>query len=114
MPKGHKRAVVVVSDEAKAYRNLVGWEARQQGLRKPVHGLVALTIRLIPANRVCMDLDNALKVVIDALKGIAYIDDAQVRRIVAERADPDGSARLEIEIADFQPTPPPLFAEVAA
>jgi crossover junction endodeoxyribonuclease RusA len=113
VPRGYKRALVVVSDEAKAYIREVGLEAKRQGLRKPATGLVSLIVRLIPANRVCMDLDNALKVVIDALKGIAYADDADVFKIVAERADPDGHARLEIEIDAYLPAPPPLFADAA-
>ena len=42
-------------------------------------------ITLTPKNGICMDLDNALKVSIDALKGIAYADDSQVRKITAQR-----------------------------
>lgn len=60
-----------------------------------------------------MDLDNALKVSIDALKGIVFADDSQVYRIVAERADPDpaGGARLEVEIL---PLVMPTALEAAA
>lgn len=97
VPRGHKRAIVVVSDEAKAYKAECGWIAKHAGA-KPASGAVEMRIRLVPKNKVCMDLDNALKVTIDALKGIVYADDAQVYRIVAERADPDGKARLEVEI----------------
>jgi len=45
-----------------------------------------------------LDLDNALKVTIDALKGIAYVDDAQVWRLSAERMEPDGEARIEVSV----------------
>jgi crossover junction endodeoxyribonuclease RusA len=79
VPRGHKRALVVVSDEAKAYIREVGLEAKRQGLRKPATGLVSLTVRLIPANRVCMDLDNALKVVIDALRGMTAVPASRSR-----------------------------------
>jgi crossover junction endodeoxyribonuclease RusA len=66
-------------------------------------GQIELRIRLVPKNRVCMDLDNALKVTIDALKTIVYADDAQVYRIIAERAEPDPSgARLEVEAAEIR------------
>ena len=97
VPRGHKRAIVVVSDEARAYKQECAWRAKHAGAR-PMTGTVELRVKLVPANRVCMDLDNALKVTIDALKGVVYADDAQVYRIVAERADPDGRARLEVEI----------------
>lgn len=92
------RAVTFVSEEAKAYKQECGWRAKAAGC-KPASGLIELRIALVPKNRVCMDLDNALKVTIDALKGIVYGDDAQVFRIVAERRDPDPTgARLEVEI----------------
>lgn len=91
------RALTFVSDEAKAYKTECAWRAKAAGL-KPLAGPMELRVRLVPANRVCMDLDNALKVTIDAMKGIAYGDDAQVYRIVAERGDPDGKARLEVEV----------------
>ena len=93
------RALTFVSEEAKAYKAECGWRAKAAGCRVPAQGAVELRITLIPKNRVCMDLDNALKVTIDALKGIVYADDAQVYRIVAERRDPDpAGARLEVEI----------------
>jgi crossover junction endodeoxyribonuclease RusA len=37
----------------------------------------------------CIDLDNANKVLLDALKGIAFEDDRWVRRLQAERMEPD-------------------------
>lgn len=104
--KKQQRAITFVSKEAEAYKLECGWRAKQAGFRVPLVGAVELRIRLVPKNRVCMDLDNALKVTIDALKGIVYADDAQVYRIVAERADPDpAGARLEVEaVSLFIPT----------
>lgn len=99
--KKQQRAITFVSDEAKAYKEECGWRAKAAGF-KPAGGLVELRVRLVPKNRVCMDLDNALKVTIDALKGIVYADDAQVYRIVAERADADPTgARLEVEVVPY-------------
>lgn len=109
VPRGHKRAIVIVSDEAKAYKSEVGWMAKSQGVMKPLLNLVELRLRLVPANGICMDLDNALKVTIDALKGIAYADDKQVWRIVADRGEADGKARLEVEILELVPGHPALF-----
>ena len=92
------RALTFVSEEAKAFKQECAWRAKAAGCR-PASGLVELRVLLVPKNRVCMDLDNALKVTIDALKGIVYADDAQVFKIVAERRDPDPTgARLEVEI----------------
>lgn len=97
----HKpKAVTVPSDEAKAFKEEAGWRAKAAGIRQALTGPIEVRFLLIPANRVCMDLDNALKVSIDALKGILFEDDSQVYKIVAERADPDpvGGARLEVEV----------------
>lgn len=107
------KAVTVPTSEAKAFKEEAGWRAKAAGIRAPLTGPVEVRFRLVPANRVCMDLDNALKVSIDALKGIVFDDDSQVYRIVAERADPDpaGGARLEVEVL---PLVMPLALEAAA
>lgn len=44
----------------------------------------------------CIDLDNALKVAIDALQGVAYVNDKQVRKIHIERGLPIDGGALEI------------------
>jgi len=93
------RGRTFVSSEAKAYKQAVALIARNAGLYEPaLISAVALDVRLIPKSGVCMDLDNALKVTIDALNGIAYEDDSQVRKIVAQRMPPDGVGRLLVEV----------------
>lgn len=44
------------------------------------------------------DLDNTLKVLLDALRGIAYVDDSQVVRIEASRFDDPANPRVEVEV----------------
>jgi len=112
VPKGWKRAIVVLTPEAKAYKEQVGWMAKEQGVRKLLTGPVEIRLMLVPKNRVCMDLSNCWKVAEDALNGIVYGDDAQVFKIIAERADPDPTgARLEVEIL---PLALPMALEQAA
>ncbi len=116
MPRGFKAPVTVLSSEAKAYKDEVGWLAKSAGIRKPIPGRVAVSYVLYPkrpqdwAKRAekdplgwddtvqCIDLDNAQKVLMDALKGVVIDDDKWVRRIQAERAEPDGEARLVVTI----------------
>lgn len=106
VPRGGTRAIVVVSDEAKAYKREVMKLAMAAGVR-PVQGRVALAVRMYPARPLdwakraqknpdgwddgvrSIDLDNCLKVLLDALKNIAFDDDAWVRKIDAERMEPD-------------------------
>ena len=112
MPKGGGRpmSMTYVTPEAKAYKREVGWLCKAAGIRGPIKSKVALSFRLVPANGVCMDLDNCLKVAIDSLKDIAFLDDSQVYKITAERHMPDGRARLEVVIEEYVPPPAGLFA----
>ena len=118
VPRGHSRAIVTLSDEAKAYKQRVQYLAVAAGLRQPFNRRVQIGIRLFPARPQdyakraakdpmgwddsvqCIDLDNANKVLLDALKGIAVVDDGwPVRRIVSERMEPDEhGARVELTI----------------
>ena len=91
------RAVVTVSSEAKAYKQEVGLIALQARMRV-MEGPVALNVTLVPKNGTVMDLDNCLKVTLDALKGIAYADDKQVRKIVAQYAPADGKGGLLVSV----------------
>ena len=124
MPKGFKAPVTVCSSEAKAYKQQVGWLAKAAGIRSPIPGRVAVSYTLYPkrpqdwAKRaskdpaawddsvLCIDLDNAQKVLFDALKGVVIEDDKWVRRIEAERAEPDGEARLVVRIWPLAATSP--------
>lgn len=121
-----------VSAEAKAYKQEVGWLLRAAGVRQPIAGRVAVAYTLYPHRPQdwktrqrklgatwddsvqCIDLDNAQKVLLDALKGLAFEDDAWVRRITAERAEPDGEARVVVTITPIVVAQPQvgLFAEV--
>ncbi|MGN6314625.1 MAG: RusA family crossover junction endodeoxyribonuclease [Rhodanobacteraceae bacterium] len=123
-----KHITIVPTKEAKAYKAEVAWRAKAAGVQ-PVTGRVALTVRMYPqrpqdwAKRAArnpdswdddvrsIDLDNALKVLLDALKGVAFDDDKWVRRIDAERCEPDGEARVEVTVTPIVSAPiaPALF-----
>lgn len=110
------RAMTYVSAEAKAFKEQVGWLAKQAGVRAPITGRVAISYILHPhcpqdAHRrmkrdpygwddtvQCIDLDNAQKVLLDALKGVAIEDDKWVRRISAARGMPVDGGRLVVTI----------------
>jgi crossover junction endodeoxyribonuclease RusA len=116
VPRGHSRAIVTLSSEAKAYKQEVAWMAKQAGMRHPLQGRVAVDVLLYPqrpldwARRAardpanwddtvqCIDLDNARKVLYDALKGIAFEDDKWVREDSGRRMEPDGEARVVVTV----------------
>lgn len=108
---------IVPTKEAKAYRAEVGALAKAAGCKTAIAGRVAIGVQLYPhrpldfakRQRVhgqawddtvqCIDLDNANKVLLDALKGVVIEDDKWVRRIVAERMEPDDKgARVVVTI----------------
>ncbi|ENS9381990.1 RusA family crossover junction endodeoxyribonuclease [Neisseria gonorrhoeae] len=99
----------VRSAEAAAYRETVRRIAQGAGAM-PSEGAVAVYVRLIPkankdggANKTVIDLDNALKVALDALQGVAYHNDRQVRRIAADYADePVAGGGLAVEVGELE------------
>jgi crossover junction endodeoxyribonuclease RusA len=110
---------VVRSAKASAYKSQVAWIAKAAGV-KPLTGRLAVHIALYPqrpldaaqreeklgkawADRVrCLDLDNARKVLYDALNGIAYLDDKWIWKDSAERMEPDGEARVVVTITKLE------------
>lgn len=125
-------AITYVTEDAKAYKAAVGHLAKAAGIRAPSTGRVGLYIKLFPhrpqdwAKRArkdpytwddtvqCIDLGNCEKVLSDALNGIAWVDDKQIRRTLLERMEPDEKgARLEVAI-EYLAAAPSLFGEAAA
>lgn len=110
---------IVPTKEAKAYKAAVLMTAADSGVAGPIHGRVAINVQLYPnrpqdyAKRMrthgdqwddtvmCIDLDNANKVLLDALKGVAIDDDKWVRSITSERMEPDGEARVVVTIKPY-------------
>ena len=83
------RNTLHLSAEARAYKQQAGWIAKKAGVR-PLTGWMSVDITLLPrltkegkASRTRLDLDNALKVAIDALNGICWQDDRQIVAISA-------------------------------
>lgn len=86
-----------ISAEAQQYRETVAMRMALEARRKPYTAFVEVGIYLHPKKpkrwRVgapvrSVDLDNALKVLIDALQGYVYENDSQIYRIIAERREP--------------------------
>jgi crossover junction endodeoxyribonuclease RusA len=96
---------MVVSAEASQYKQHVAllWASQSQ----PFHvGPVEVSILLHPklttkgeASRTRIDLDNCIKVAIDALNGVAFADDKQVRKLVAEIAEPVEGGALSVRVS---------------
>lgn len=102
-----KHITIVPTKEAKQYRKDVAGRCAAHGITRVVKGRVAIDIKLFPHRPLdwqkrmrlhgeawddtvqCIDIDNANKVLLDALKGVAIEDDKWVRRLVSQRMEPD-------------------------
>lgn len=116
-----KIAMTYVSAEAKAFKADVARCLIAAGCVKPYPGRVEVRISMYPhrpqdwQKRMrtlgadwddgvrSIDLDNSIKVTLDAMKGIAFIDDVWVRRIYAERMEPDsGGGRVVVTVTQIE------------
>lgn len=113
------RSVTAPSDEARAYKSLCGWIAKQAGMKHPTDKPIEIkSITLCPrmnkdgsASGTVLDLGNCWKVVEDALQGVVYVNDKQIKRIRnVEYGEPTEKGALIVEIEEFVPTLPPIFA----
>lgn len=104
----NNRVVHQKSKELLAWRQLVGLHARQAGctvLTGPVGLSLVFTLekpktvrRIMPT--VPPDLDKQVRSILDALTGVAYVDDAQVCEISAAKAY--GSPGVWIELWEIK------------
>lgn len=113
------RTMIVPTDEAKAFKEDIGWRVKAYGVRAPLQGRLSVDIRVYPARPQdwakrtardplewdtdvrCIDIDNARKVFFDAFNGVLWGDDAQVWRDSAERMEPAGDAQAEVTVSRY-------------
>lgn len=95
---------VVHSTEARKYREDVAAKARKKEVQ-PLAGPVSVHVALCPeltkkgeTSKTRLDLDNCLKVALDALQGIAFSNDKQVVKLVAELGPAQIGGALLVEV----------------
>lgn len=87
----YARNRVMTSPEARAYKDAVRLLTRIDMISGPV----AVNVSVYrPAKR--GDLDNYLKIMLDALQGVLYEDDRQITEIHAFRYDDKDNPRVEL------------------
>ena len=90
------RGRAVVSPAARQYKADIALLARAAGV-EPLAGPVIVHVHVHRARR-AGDLDNWLKVLSDALQGVAYQDDNQIVEWHAYRHDDKTNPRMEVEV----------------
>ena len=86
----------LISEEGREYKRTV---AILGCALSPMRGLVSLAYFVYRPRR-SGDLDNYLKGLLDALKGVAFIDDAQVVEIHGYLRDDKANPRVNVIIQD--------------
>lgn len=93
---------MVLSDEARAYKTAVALRyARQQ----PFAGPVSVTLAWY-RERKSGDLDKRIGIALDAMQGVFYQNDNQITELTARRFEDKGNPRLEVWIAELNPSFP--------
>lgn len=93
----------LISTEGRNYKRTASMMALAAGIR-PLSGDVTLTIMLYrPMKR--GDASNRIKALEDSLSGVAYHDDAQVRRLVVERFEDKANPRAVVTIEPYLEQP---------
>ncbi len=90
-----------ISQEGKAFKERLGWMARAKKVECTDQPVELVFIWYCKKGCRGGDIDNRLKVILDALEGIVYKNDKQVVKITAQKvlnAGVDG-ARIEVVIS---------------
>jgi crossover junction endodeoxyribonuclease RusA len=96
----HNRGRTHRSKEAVDYINHVGNLCVVHKVR-PTAESVCVTLRVFrPAKR--GDLDNTAKVLLDALRGYAYLDDKQIVELHSYRHDDKSAPRVEVSVQEVK------------
>lgn len=117
---------VLPTKEGKKWRAEAVAMCLAQGVRKPITGRVHVDVKLYPHRPLdwqtrqrklgaqwddgvmCIDIDNANKVLLDAMKGVVIDDDKWIRRLTAERMEPDGEARVVVTVTAIATAQPQM------
>ena len=97
--------VIHHSDEYKEFKEATAQLARRYGLCEPIHGQVMVAITYHPKGRKKetekplrrLDCDAHIKPTLDALIGVAYLDDYQVVEVTCKLAEPTEKGALIVE-----------------
>lgn len=90
------RGRMVVSAEARAYKEQAAWLAKAGGAQL-LDGALCLSVDIF-RQRKAGDLDNKLKVILDSLQGVFYANDSQIVEIHARLFDDKKNPRAVVSV----------------
>jgi Holliday junction resolvase RusA-like endonuclease len=87
-----------LTDEGKQFKAAAAEAAHFSFLRPACGGCVSVSLTVFRPRRTG-DIDATLKLTLDALNGVIYRDDKQVRRLVVDLDDDKSNPRVEVVVA---------------
>jgi Holliday junction resolvase RusA-like endonuclease len=78
------------------------WQAKSQYRGKPIKGDIILRVSLYFGTKIKCDIDNFNKIVYDALTGIVWEDDSQIKTVMTTKYYDKKSPRIELEISTLK------------
>lgn len=98
-----RTAYVYTPPETVAYQEFVRMCALTR-FRKPIEGPVGMRIALYFAGKRTPDLTNVVKAIEDGMTGVAYMDDGQVKCLIAEmkQVESRSEERAEVEVWELE------------
>lgn len=93
-----------MTPEGKALKEQYQWEAKSQWKGKPLAGDIEVSITLYFGTKRKADLDNFNKLSLDALTGVAYLDDSQIAKLHLFRDHDAANPRIVIEVVQQRET----------
>ena len=89
---------IVVTSEARNYKQQVFYKLAH--LTEPLRKDIAVNVTIFRAYK-RGDLDNFLKIMLDALQGIIYLNDSQITEIHAFRDDDKNNPRVRVLVYEL-------------
>lgn len=94
---GRRGGATYTPPDVRRAEETIRWLAKDAGA-SPVDGDVTVEVIFYRRTGQRCDLDNLLKLVLDALNGFAWIDDSQVVSILAEKTVDAANPRTELRV----------------
>jgi Holliday junction resolvase RusA-like endonuclease len=88
-----------MTKEGKDLKESYQWQAKSQGISAPFEGDITVQIILYFGTKRKCDWDNFHKLSMDALTGIVWLDDSQIRSARVTKSYDKSNPRIEIEVS---------------
>lgn len=90
-----------LSGRARAWKHDVAWAARAAGAVLLLGDVQVWIAYYHVHEKLHLDVGNVEKVLVDALQGVVFTNDRQVRRLIVERRHDPSCARVEVCVTEW-------------